>query len=181
MQLKLTYNAASFHSHSYFHAGTWWDTMFQPKPQTLNNSMGPMAQRMGTLLQTTSTVYVVHKWEVSREVSRQWTRQHIWLNVSKGKLNVAGHRQDTRHDVYKHTTTDTKRNLAWVFDAKIKRLKAIKVQVVSRDGFETKRQNSCGTSLLLSLFIASSIQLSGAREPGEQPGQAEASVKRGVR
>lgn len=33
--------------------------------------------------------------------------------------------------------------------------------------------------LLLSLFIASSIQQGGASEPGVQPGQAGASAKRG--
>lgn len=33
-------------------------------------------------------------------------------------------------------------------------------------------ERSCGRSLLLSLFIASSIQQGGASEPGVQPGQA---------
>lgn len=33
-------------------------------------------------------------------------------------------------------------------------------------------EKSCGRSLLLSLFIASSIQQGGASEPGVQPGQA---------
>lgn len=32
-------------------------------------------------------------------------------------------------------------------------------------------ERSCGRSLLLSLFIASSIQQGGASEPGVQPGQ----------
>lgn len=40
-------------------------------------------------------------------------------------------------------------------------------------------EKSCGRSLLLSLFIASSIQQGGASEPGVQPGQAGASAKRG--
>lgn len=42
-------------------------------------------------------------------------------------------------------------------------------------------ERSCGRSLLLSLFIASSIQQGGASEPGVQPGQAGggASAKQG--
>lgn len=59
--------------------------------------------------------------------------------------------------------------------------KVIKVDVCEqrRGGFETKRhEKSCGRSLLLSLFIASSIQQGGASEPGVQPGQAGASAKR---
>lgn len=40
-------------------------------------------------------------------------------------------------------------------------------------------EKSCGRSLLLSLFIASSIQQGVASEPGVQPGQAGASAKRG--
>lgn len=49
-------------------------------------------------------------------------------------------------------------------------------------GSETER--SCGRSLLLSLFSASSIQQGGAREPGVQPVQAaslcEAGSCRGI-
>lgn len=53
---------------------------------------------------------------------------------------------------------------------------------MSREGEVLKlgdTEKSCGRSLLLSLFIASSIQQGGASEPGVQPGQAGASAKRG--